>query len=132
MGREAHSRPTDVDIRFRQLAHRSSHGVDVTLSWHTDTDELLVASTTSARMRISSSDRGTTLRSTPITTRTRTSHAARVSPPRRVASAASPRDGDRGPEPVRPQARLGAHEENLVSPCSVAFVRCLCSRGVSR
>jgi hypothetical protein len=42
MTRQAHSRPTDVDIRFRELAHRSSNGVDVTLSWHTGTDELLV------------------------------------------------------------------------------------------
>jgi hypothetical protein len=31
-----------LDTRFRELAHRSNNGVDVTLSWHSETDELLV------------------------------------------------------------------------------------------
>jgi len=42
MSTYAHNRPTYVDTRFRELAHRSSNGVDVTLSWHAETDELLV------------------------------------------------------------------------------------------
>jgi hypothetical protein len=29
-------------MRFRELAHRSDNGVTVTLSWHTETDKLLV------------------------------------------------------------------------------------------
>ena len=33
---------THLDTRFRELAHRSNNGVDVTLSWHAETDELLV------------------------------------------------------------------------------------------
>jgi len=33
---------THLDTRFRELAHRSNNGVDVTLSWHPETDELLV------------------------------------------------------------------------------------------
>ena len=33
---------TDIDTRFRELAHRSNDGVDVTLSWDAETDELLV------------------------------------------------------------------------------------------
>ena len=40
MNSHAHNRPTDME--FRELAHRSSNGVDVTLSWHAETDELLV------------------------------------------------------------------------------------------
>ena len=31
-----------IDTRFRELAHRVDNGLDVTLSWHADTDELLV------------------------------------------------------------------------------------------
>jgi hypothetical protein len=42
MNSHAHNRPTDTDTRFRELAHRSDNGVDVTLSWHAETDELLV------------------------------------------------------------------------------------------
>jgi hypothetical protein len=42
MNTRAHHRPTDIDTRFRELAHRSNNGVDVTLSWHAETDELLV------------------------------------------------------------------------------------------
>ena len=42
MNTRAHSRPTYIDTRFRELAHRSNNGVDVTLSWHAETDELLV------------------------------------------------------------------------------------------
>ena len=38
----AQKTPTDSDTRFRELAHRSSNGVNVTLSWHAETDELLV------------------------------------------------------------------------------------------
>ena len=40
MNSHAYNRPTDT--RFRELAHRSNNGVDVTLSWHAQTDELLV------------------------------------------------------------------------------------------
>jgi hypothetical protein len=42
---ESHSRaqvPTALDTRHRELAHRSNNGVNVTLSWDTETDELLV------------------------------------------------------------------------------------------
>ena len=42
MSKHAHNRPTDIDIGFRELAHRSNNGVDVTLSWHAGTGELLV------------------------------------------------------------------------------------------
>ena len=42
MDAHAHNSPKDIDTRFRELAHRSNNGVDVTLSWHTETDELLV------------------------------------------------------------------------------------------
>ena len=42
MNTQAHNRPTYVDTRFRELAHRSNNGVNVTLSWHAETDELLV------------------------------------------------------------------------------------------
>lgn len=35
-------RPTDIDTQFRELARRSNNGVNVTLSWHAETDELLV------------------------------------------------------------------------------------------
>jgi hypothetical protein len=42
MTTHAHARPTDIDIGFRELAHRSDTGVNVTLSWHAETDELLV------------------------------------------------------------------------------------------
>ena len=42
MTARAHNRLTDIDTRFRELAHRSNSGVNVTLSWHTETDELLV------------------------------------------------------------------------------------------
>ena len=42
MNTHAHNRQTDIDTRFRELAHRSDNGVDVTLSWHAETDELLV------------------------------------------------------------------------------------------
>jgi hypothetical protein len=42
MNARAHNRSTDIDTRFRELAHRSNNGVDVTLSWHAETDELLV------------------------------------------------------------------------------------------
>ena len=38
----AHNRPTDIDTQFRELARRSNNGVDVTLSWDAETDELLV------------------------------------------------------------------------------------------
>jgi hypothetical protein len=42
MNTRAHDRPTYIDTQFRELAHRSNHGVNVTLSWHTESDELLV------------------------------------------------------------------------------------------
>src|SRR4051794_10793410 len=42
MSTYAHNRPTDIDTRLRELAHRSNNGLDVTLYWHTETDELLV------------------------------------------------------------------------------------------
>ena len=42
MNAHTHIRPTDIDTRFRELAHRSNNGVDVTLSWHAEADELLV------------------------------------------------------------------------------------------
>ena len=42
MTTHAHDGPTDIDTRFRELAHRSDNGVDVTLSWLAETDELLV------------------------------------------------------------------------------------------
>ena len=42
MSTQAHDRPTDIDTQFRELAHRSNNGVNVTLSWHTKTHELLV------------------------------------------------------------------------------------------
>jgi len=35
-------RPTDIDTQFRELASRSNNGVNVTLSWDAETDELLV------------------------------------------------------------------------------------------
>ena len=38
----AHDSSTDIDTRFRELAHRPNDGVDVTLSWPVETDELLV------------------------------------------------------------------------------------------
>jgi hypothetical protein len=34
---------TDSDIRRRELAYRSNDGVNVTLSWSAETDELLVS-----------------------------------------------------------------------------------------
>ena len=40
-----HTRAQQTDghrTRFRELAHRSNNGVDVTLSWHAETDDLLV------------------------------------------------------------------------------------------
>ena len=43
MNAHAPNRPTDIDTRFRELAHRSNDGVNVTLSWHAETDELLVS-----------------------------------------------------------------------------------------
>jgi len=42
MSGQAHSKLKDVDSRLRELAHRSDSGMDVTLSWHTGTNELLV------------------------------------------------------------------------------------------
>jgi hypothetical protein len=42
MTTHAQKRLTDTDTRFRELAHRSNNGVNVTLSWHAETDELLV------------------------------------------------------------------------------------------
>jgi hypothetical protein len=42
MTTHAQKKPTDIDTRFRELAHRSNNGVNVTLSWHAETDELLV------------------------------------------------------------------------------------------
>jgi hypothetical protein len=42
MSTHAHNRSPDINTRFRELAHRSDNGVDVTLSWHAETDELLV------------------------------------------------------------------------------------------
>jgi hypothetical protein len=42
MNTRAHNRWTDIDTPFRELAHRSNTGVDVTLSWHAETDQLLV------------------------------------------------------------------------------------------
>jgi hypothetical protein len=42
MTTNAPNRPTDIDTKFRELAHRSDSGIDVTLSWHAETDELLV------------------------------------------------------------------------------------------
>jgi hypothetical protein len=41
MKRNAKSQSTDLRSR-RELAHRSNGGVDVTLFWHSQTDELLV------------------------------------------------------------------------------------------
>jgi hypothetical protein len=37
-----HNRSKDFETKFRELAHRSNNGVDVTLSWRAETDELLV------------------------------------------------------------------------------------------
>ena len=42
MSTHAHNRPTDIDTQLRELAYRSNNGVNVTLSWHAETDELLV------------------------------------------------------------------------------------------
>jgi hypothetical protein len=42
MTRNAQSPSTDPDTWLRELAHRSNGGVDVTLFWHAQTDELLV------------------------------------------------------------------------------------------
>jgi len=42
MSTQAHNRPTNIDTHFRELAHRSNNGVNVTLSWRAETDELLV------------------------------------------------------------------------------------------
>ncbi len=42
MTTHAQKKPTDIDTQFRELAHRSNNGVNVTLSWHAETDELLV------------------------------------------------------------------------------------------
>ncbi len=42
MTTHAQKRPTDIDTQFRELARRSNNGVNVTLSWHAETDELLV------------------------------------------------------------------------------------------
>ena len=42
MSTHAQKRPTDIDTQFRELARRSNNGVDVTLSWDAETDELLV------------------------------------------------------------------------------------------
>jgi len=36
------NRPTNIDTQFRELAHRANNGVNVTLSWRAETDELLV------------------------------------------------------------------------------------------
>jgi hypothetical protein len=42
MNTRAHKRSTNIDRQFRELAHRSNTGVNVTLLWHVDTDTLLV------------------------------------------------------------------------------------------
>jgi hypothetical protein len=42
MKRNAKSQSTDPRRWRRELAHRSNGGVDVTLFWHSQTDELLV------------------------------------------------------------------------------------------
>jgi hypothetical protein len=42
MNTHAHNGPAGLDPQLRELAHRSDNGVDVTLSWHAETDELLV------------------------------------------------------------------------------------------
>ncbi len=42
MSTHAHNRPTNIDTQFRELAHRANNGVNVTLSWRAETDELLV------------------------------------------------------------------------------------------
>jgi hypothetical protein len=42
MNTHVHNRPAGIDPQFRELAHRSDNGVDVTLSWNADTDDLLV------------------------------------------------------------------------------------------
>ena len=42
MTTHAQKRPTDIDTQFRELARRSNNGVDVTLSWDAEADELLV------------------------------------------------------------------------------------------
>ena len=42
MTTHAQMRPTDIDTQFRELASRSNNGVNVTLSWDAETDELLV------------------------------------------------------------------------------------------
>jgi hypothetical protein len=42
MKRNAKSQSTDLSRSRRELAHRSNGGVDVTLFWHSQTDELLI------------------------------------------------------------------------------------------
>jgi len=42
MTTHAQKRPTDIDTQFRELARRSNNGVDVTLLWDAETDQLLV------------------------------------------------------------------------------------------
>ena len=42
MSTYAHNGQTGIGTPFRELAHRSNNGVDVTLSWQPGTDELLV------------------------------------------------------------------------------------------
>ena len=42
MNRNTQSRSADPDTWRRELAHRSNGGVDVTLFWYAQTDELLV------------------------------------------------------------------------------------------
>jgi hypothetical protein len=43
MNRNTQPQSTDRTTRRRELAHRYTDGVDVTLSWHAETDELLVS-----------------------------------------------------------------------------------------
>jgi hypothetical protein len=42
MTTHTYTSPTGIEIGFRELAHRSNNGLDVTLSWHAATGELLV------------------------------------------------------------------------------------------
>ena len=42
MSTHARDRTSNIDTQFRELAHRAGNGLDVTLSWLPETDELLV------------------------------------------------------------------------------------------
>ena len=83
MSTRAHNRPTDIDTQFRELAHRSDNGVDVTLSWHAETDELLVCVYDERRDAYFEIHLSATSRSTSTTTPTPTSTTATMGLPRR-------------------------------------------------